>query len=67
MLEKKRLLDTDGKLWVKLVPNEVQIDADGDIKIKNAKLKTMLKDWDPKAEVYLLHMAVGDCGCRCHC
>jgi hypothetical protein len=59
-------LDTDGKNVLKVVPDQVQIDSDGNIVINNDELKNLLKERPIDADTHIILMG-SECGCQCCC
>lgn len=59
-------LDTDGKLVVKVVPEQVQIDRDGNIVIQNKELMEFVRAKKIDSEAHVILMG-SDCGCKCCC
>lgn len=66
MSEKIEGLDSDGKLVVKVVPNQVHIDSDGNIVIQNRELMAFVQSKKIDSEAHIILMG-SDCGCKCCC
>lgn len=59
-------LDSDGKLVVKVVPKQVEIDKDGNVVINNKELKAFIQNRKIDADAHVILMG-SDCGCKCCC
>lgn len=62
------LLDSDGKLVVKVTPNQVTVGPDGKVHIDSRALKDFLDKKTPTmdSDAHIILMG-SDCGCKCCC
>lgn len=66
MSKKIEGLDSDGKLVVKVVPNQVEIDKNGNVVINNKELKAFIQNRKIDTDAHVILMG-SDCGCKCCC
>lgn len=59
-------LDTDGKLVVKVVPQQVRVMENGMIHIENKELMEFLRKRTVDENAHVILMGA-DCGCKCCC